>query len=85
MVGEKNPMYGKPKSAETIQKQYDSHRYEMKGVIQKDLDGNILNTFFSMHEATRVTGVARSCIHKCLVGKQKSSKGFLWEYADTDN
>lgn len=85
MVGEKNPMYGKPKSATTIQRQYDSHRHEMKPVIQKDMGGNILNIFFSMHEATRVTGVNRNCIKACAEGKQKSSKGFLWEYANIDN
>lgn len=85
MVGEKNPMYGKPKSATTIQRQYDSHRHEMKPVVQMDLNGNILSTFFSIHEAMRVTGVARSSIHNCLVGKQKSSKGFLWKYVDSDN
>lgn len=82
MVGEKNPMYGKPKSAITIQRQYDSHRHEMKPIIQKDLDGNILNTFFSMHEATRVTGVNRNCIKACAEGRQRCSKGFLWEYAN---
>lgn len=82
MVGEKNPMYGKPKSATTIQRQYDSHRQEMKPIIQRDLDGNILNTFFSMHEATRVTGVRRSCIKACAEGRQRCSKGFIWEYAN---
>lgn len=84
MVGEKNPMYGKPKSAVTIQRQYDSHRHEMKEVVQKDLDGNIVNIYFSMHEATRRTGISRGCIRACLSGKQKSSKGFIWEYATTN-
>lgn len=82
MVGEKNPMYGKPKSKETIEKQYQAHKHEMKSVIQKDFEGNILNVFFSIHEASRKTGIARSCIHNCLIGKQKSSKGFFWEYTD---
>lgn len=85
MVGEKNPMYGKPKSAITIQRQYDSPRHEMKPVVQKDLDGNIIGTYFSIHEANRKTGVSRGCIRACLIGKQKSSKGFIWEYADTNN
>lgn len=82
MVGEKNPMYGKPKSAVTIQRQYDSHKYQMKPVVQKDLNGNVVGTYFSMHEATRKTGISRGCISACLSGKQKSSKGFIWEYAD---
>lgn len=82
MAGEKNPMYGKPKSAITIQRQYDSHKYQMKPVIQKDLNGNIIATYFSMHEATRRTGVSRYCINACLSGKQKCSKGFIWEYAN---
>lgn len=85
MVGEKNPMYGKPKSAITIQRQYDSHKYQMKSVVQKDLDGNIIGTYFSIHEANRKTGVSRGCISACLSGRQKSSKGFIWEYANSDD
>lgn len=81
MVGEKNPMYGKPKSPETIQKQYDSHRHEMKPVVQLDLECNVLNTFFSIHEAARRTGISRSCICNCL-RSQKCSKGFYWKYAE---
>ena len=81
MVGEKNPMYGKPKSAETIQRQYDSHRHEMKPVVQLDLDGNVLNTFFSIHEAARRTGISRSCICNCL-RSQRCSMGFRWKYAE---
>lgn len=79
-VGEKSPMYGKPKSKETIEKQYQSHKHEMKPIIQKDMEGNIINVFFSMHEANRKTGVSRYCIKNCAEGKQKSSKGFIWEY-----
>lgn len=85
MVGDQNPMYGKPKSELTIQRQYDSHRKEMTPVVQKDLDGNLIDTYFSLHEATRKTGVNRNCIKACLIGKQKSSKGFLWEYANTND
>ena len=80
LVGEKNPMYGKQKSRETIKKQYESHKHQMKKVIQKDMNGNILNIFFSIHEASRQTGINRTCINNCATGKQKSSKGFIWEY-----
>ena len=85
LVGEKNPMYGKPKSLETIKKQYKAHKKEMKPIIQKDANGNVLNIFFSMHEATRRTGVNRNCIKRCAEGYQKLSKGFMWEYGRGDD
>lgn len=84
MVGAKNPMYGKRKSNSTIQKQYQAHRHEMKPIVQKDLNGNVLNVFFSFHEAMRRTGVNRSCIKKCAEGQQKSSKGYIWEYGRSE-
>ena len=82
--GEKNAMYGKPKSKECIEKQYISHKKEMKTVIQMDLDGNVIAEYDSMHRAEKATGVARNCIKACAIGKQRSSKGFMWKYKDGD-
>ena len=82
MVGEKNPLYGIPKSDETIRKQYISHSAEMKPIIQKDVNGNVVGTYFSMHEAERKTGVNRNNIRECANGKRKYSKGFSWEYGN---
>ena len=34
-----------------------------------------------MAEAQRVTGCDSRAIHSCCKGKQKSTKGYHWEYA----
>ena len=79
-LGEKNPMYGKPKSAETIQKQYDSHRHQMKPIDQLDMDGNLLATYESINSAARALGTTKQNIRSCLIGKSRHSCGFKWQY-----
>lgn len=43
--------------------------------------GELLETFPSMDEARRVTGIAQSSIYKCCRGKLKSAGGYVWKYA----
>lgn len=54
--------------------------YDGKKVIQKDLNGNIISTFKSIMEAHRITTINRQSIQYCLQGKQKTAKGFIFEY-----
>ena len=79
--GVNNPMYGKPKSVETIQKQYASHRHEMKPVIQMTLNGETINCFDSVHQASKATGVDRTSITRSAKGLDKHPTRFIWEYA----
>lgn len=51
-----------------------------KAVIQKDLNGNILNEFVSAHEADRQTGISYKLISEAATGRKKTAKGFIWEY-----
>lgn len=53
-----------------------------KSVLQTDLYGNVLNSFHSLHEAQRKTGVDYRNIHKCCKHKIKSVGGYKWRYAD---
>lgn len=50
-----------------------------KGVLQIK-NGDIINSFGSICEASRVTQFSATCIGKCCLGKRKSHKGFQWEY-----
>lgn len=50
-----------------------------KTVIQMDVKGNIINTYKSICEASRMTGVCRIGITNCLGGKQRMSGGFVWK------
>ena len=52
-----------------------------KPVIMKDLTGKFLRRFDSISCAERETGIHNSGIVACLKGKNKTSGGFLWEYA----
>jgi len=51
-----------------------------KEVSQYDLEGNLLAKYVSASEASRKTGVSKSCITKCCRGERKSSSNFIWKY-----
>lgn len=53
-------------------------------VIQKDLDGNIINTFDSIRDAGKSTNSNISLIGRCCKGYRKSTNGFKWEYYDKE-
>ena len=81
-VGAKNPQYGKPKSPETIQRQYDSHRFQMRPVLQFDMEGNLVGEYCSINSAARHMGTSKQNIMCCLRKKSKSCKGFVWKYKE---
>jgi group I intron endonuclease len=82
--GENNPNYGKPRSDETKQKTMISHLSISKAVEQYDKIGNLIGIYWSIHEATRQTGVNRSCIQAALNGSQKTAGGFIWKKSEQD-
>lgn len=61
---------------------YDcTHRKGKRHVMQLTLDGKEIQTFTSVVEATRVTGI--TCIDKAARGIYGHAGGFLWKYCDT--
>lgn len=58
-----------------------AHQKQFKKVIQKDLQGNIINIWNSIGEASRSTNVARNAISRCINKntKNKTGGGFIWE------
>ena len=80
LIGEKNPMYGKPKSAANIQKQYESHRNQMKPIDQFDMEGKLLATYESINSAARALGTTKQNIRSCLIGRSRHSCGYKWQY-----
>lgn len=52
-----------------------------KPVNQYDLDGDLLNTYISIREAERETGVGNQNIGKVCQYKRKSAGGYLWRYS----
>lgn len=55
-------------------------KYDGKQIVQKDLNGKIVDKFISIMEAHRITKINRQSIQYCLQGKQKTAKGFIFEY-----
>ncbi len=53
-----------------------------KTVIQYDLEGNEIRRWISARKAARYYGIGHSNITDCCVGRQKTSCGYLWRYAD---
>lgn len=85
--GEKNPMYGKKKPAEEIERR-QSHRVYKYGsenpcarpILQLDMNGNIVKRWGSIIEAAEV--YCRTSIKDCLRGRYKQHRGYQWRYAD---
>lgn len=51
-----------------------------KEVVQSFLDGNLVAKYISASEASRETGVSKTCITRCCRGEREQTGGFLWEY-----
>ena len=49
-------------------------------VAQLDVNGKIVNVFYGISEAQRITGIDRPNICKCLKGKTKTAGGYKWKY-----
>lgn len=57
--------------------QADSRKKE---VIQYSLGGNKLAHYISASEASRKTGISKTCITRCCRGERKNSGGYIWKY-----
>lgn len=52
----------------------------VKSVNQYSLDQEFIENFKSASEASRLTGISKSCITRCCRGERKNSGGFIWKY-----
>lgn len=50
-----------------------------KKIYQMDLNDNIINTYKSISEAEKATGIPNQTIGKAVLGKLKQSGGFKWK------
>ena len=53
-----------------------------KKVFQFYLHGEFIQSYKSVAEAARTTGISSSSIAKCCRGEYKIAGGFNWEYED---
>lgn len=52
----------------------------IKAVNQYSLNQEFIENFKSASEASRLSGISKSCITKCCRGERKTSGGFIWNY-----
>lgn len=52
-----------------------------KQVKQFDIEGNLIDTFESIQEASKVTKVHYTNIGRCCNNKRKTAGGYIWKYA----
>jgi group I intron endonuclease len=50
----------------------------LKGVTQKNINGEFMQEFKSIAEASRQTGIGKSCIAKAVRGERQQAGGYLW-------
>ena len=67
---------GKKRSAETCRKMRENR--PKKAVYQYTVDGDLINEYVSMKEASRETGVPDGSISANCSGKQRTAGGFVW-------
>lgn len=73
-MGSKNPQYGRVRTdAEKLQR-------GAKRVVKKDMNGNVLETYISLRDASAKSHISRDVISKCCKGIFKQGGGFLWEF-----
>lgn len=56
-----------------------------KRVMQYDLQGNYITFYDSLSEAEEKTGIIRTSISKCCIGKMYTAGGFKWKYDEEFN
>ena len=69
-LGRKAPMDGRTGKSSPYSK-----------IVYQIQDGKVINTFFGVREAERITGIGSSHISKACRGIQKTAGGFRWQYA----
>ena len=55
--------------------------FRLKAVNQYSLNQEFIATFKSASEASRRTGISKTCITRCCRGERKSSGGYIWKYS----
>lgn len=63
----------------TFKEVYDCRK---KSVNQFDLQGNLINPFDSISDASKASGVNKSSIAKCCRGERKKAGNFIWKFSD---
>lgn len=73
---------GKKTNEEHLKKMWETHiNNSSKKVVQSTMDGQCVNVFDSMAEASKSTGISQGNISECCRKKRKKAGGFIWNFA----
>jgi group I intron endonuclease len=78
-LGRKKSLNPKPSPSQLRKNPHLTHSNN-RPITQADINGLIINSFISMAEASRKTGVRGDSISSCCRGIQKTAGGFIWAY-----
>jgi len=67
-------------SYKLIEKLIPKKDSRLKSVNQFSLDGDLIALYESASEASRITGISKTCITRCCRGEREQTHGFLWKY-----
>lgn len=56
-----------------------------KRVVQKTLNGEVVEVYESITSANKITGICYSSISLCINGKRNKAGGFIWEFHSSYN
>lgn len=60
-----------------------NNRYSLaKAILQFDQNGNLVAEWQAVSDASRVTGINRSNIAQCCMGKRRSAGKYIWRYKE---
>jgi predicted GIY-YIG superfamily endonuclease len=63
----------------TFKKAKDSRK---KQVLQLSIDGKTIAKYLSISEASKFSGISKTCISRCCRNEREQSGGFIWKYID---
>lgn len=67
-------------SSISIERRIEGSKFQMKPIIQLTKDYVLVNSFSSINEAERKTGISHTKISLVCQGKRNTSGGFIWKY-----
>ena len=68
----------------TRNKRISENTHKKRKITQYDLSGNFIKTWDSISEASKHYGVETTTICGCCAGRQHTSCGFVWRYANDE-
>lgn len=77
---DKNQLNNHVENLEWCDRQYNIEYSKNKKVAQYTLEGEKIAVYKSVKYAAQVTGILRTAINQALVGKTRTSGGYIWKY-----